>query len=136
MKRLQLKCCSRFFFETPDFEYSIVIEQVPGIPGQAVVIRWIEWVYNSNLFDIVALNNLFNSHFDNIVFSLYADIDIADLIDKIEELDEESAISISYNPVELDSCVIKLNGLDFPIEVGKILFLYLIVIKPAHAICF
>ena len=51
------------------------------------------------------------------MFSVWEDIDIPALIDKIEELGDKSGITVSFNPVQMNECKVNIEGLGYLIEV-------------------
>jgi Caspase domain len=104
--------------ETNDFDYSITISQAEGEPSQAVLIRRMEFIENYKLFENPHFDSIFDSHFDNIVFDIFNEISIPVLVDKIEELDETSGITVSYDALNLSNCFIKIQGLEYTIEVS------------------
>ena len=57
---------------------------------------------------------------DNLEFGLPKKVDIEELIDSIEALDDEdSAITVNYNPADLSSCTVVLSDLDYEIKITQ-----------------
>jgi hypothetical protein len=103
--------------ETPDFDYSISISQSKSDPSEYVVIRNLENFKNSDIINNPAFNKVFSSHFDRLTFDLNKSIKIETLIDKVEALEKGSLISIDYNPLDLSTCKIIIEGLNYEIVV-------------------
>lgn len=102
--------------ETPDFDYFIEIGQSDSDPAKYVVVRTLENVSNSNVTAGEKFNEIFSEHFDRLVFRLPKAINIESLIDKIESI-QDSSIKVKYNPTNLDSCRILIEGFSHEILV-------------------
>lgn len=96
---------------TPDFTYTIVIEQSDRKPDEYFLIRKLTHFRNSELVLTPVFNSIFSNHFDTLEFELSNKLNIEDIIDKIEDLGDESDIKVYYNPKKLDSCTISIKGL-------------------------
>lgn len=103
--------------ETLDFDYSITISQSGVAPETYIVTRRLENFRNSEIIANAVFNEIFSSHFDNLVFYFSYSINVIALIDKIEALDECSPIKVKYNTSDLSKCKIEIEGLDFSINV-------------------
>lgn len=103
--------------ETPDFDYSITISQSETEAGLYIITRKLENFRNSEIIFNADFNDIFSGYFDNLVFDLSKRINITELVDKIEALEEDSPIKVSYNPADLSKCRIDIDGLDYSINV-------------------
>ncbi|WP_409415729.1 caspase domain-containing protein [Flavobacterium sp. PS2] len=103
--------------ETPDFDYTITITQSESNPSEYVVIRSLENFKNSDIVKNSGFNKVFSRHFNKLTFDLSKSIKIENLIDKVEALEENSPITVDYNPSNLNSCKIFIEGLDYEIFV-------------------
>jgi len=105
--------------ETDSFDYNVELDQEGNNPEQYVIVRRIENIRNAKLMNDPVFNSIFSRHFDNLVFDLNGIVDIASLIDTIEDVQDKYEISISYDPSVLDRCTIILPGAeDYPVEVS------------------
>lgn len=97
--------------ETPDFDYSISISQSESDPGEYIVTRRLDNFKNSDIVSRPEFNSVFSNHFDNLVFELSNKVSITKLIDTIETLEDDSPIKVHYNPANLKTCTISIQGL-------------------------
>jgi len=81
--------------ETPDFEYSLTIEQSESDVKEYILTRKLEKLNNADVINGKALNEIFNSHFDHLSLELPKKIDIEDLIEFLEDMDDDQ-ITVTY----------------------------------------
>lgn len=103
--------------ETPDFDYSITIEQSATDPGEYVITRSLENFKNSDVVTNPEFNAVFSRHFDKLSFELNKRINVTALIDKIEALDKGSPITVDFNHADMSTCKILIEGLNYEIVV-------------------
>lgn len=103
--------------ETPDFDYSITIEQSETDPGEYIITRSLENFKNSDIVTNPEFNAVFSRHFDKLTFELNKRINVSALIDKIEAFEKGSPITVDYNPSDTSTCKILIEGLNYEIEV-------------------
>ncbi len=102
---------------TPDFTYSMDIYQSDEDPGDYVLFRKLEGFRQSSAILEDKLNTIFSHHFDKLEFDLPGRVSIEGLIDTIEEFEENSPVSVKYNPNDTSSCVVSILGLEYDIVV-------------------
>lgn len=95
---------------TPDFLYSVIIQQSTEDPSDYVMIRQMEGLKNSKIIDNSEFNEIFSNHFDELRFQIGNKIDIEALIDRVEDLDNEN-IDVVYDDADLSYCVLKISGI-------------------------
>jgi len=105
--------------ETPDFDYSIYIEQSKSDPAEFILTRKLENFKNIEVLTTVEFNNVFAHHFDNLVFYLSRRISVIKLIDALEALDADSPIKVDYNPADLTVCQILIEGLNYDVVISS-----------------
>jgi len=103
--------------ETPDFDYSMTISQSDSNPSEYILTRKLENFRNSDMVSNTEFNVIFSRYFNSLVFDLSTRINVTDLIDKIEALDEDSLISVKFNPLETHKCSIEIEGLEYSVNV-------------------
>lgn len=97
---------------TPDFDYVIRITQSQQSPDCYVLARSLENFSNSNILANPEFNEVFKNRFDQIEFTLSEDLNVEDVIDKIEEIDNEELIEVDYESTDTSKC--KVSVKDFP----------------------
>jgi hypothetical protein len=102
--------------ETSDFDYIVTIDQSDTDPEEYIITRKLENFKNSEIVFNPTFNEIFSSYFDCLSFDLNKEIDVNFLIDKIEELDSNK-LQVEYNPSNMQSCEIIIEGLDHTIKV-------------------
>lgn len=102
---------------TPNFDYNIAITQSEKDAGEYIIKRSLDNFKDSEIVSNPIFNSIFSRHFDRLNFELKSDIDIEELIDKIEAMDSNSSISVDYNPNDLSNCKIIIDSLDYEILV-------------------
>lgn len=91
---------------TTEFDYSVVISQSEGDPGVYILTRSLENFKNSQILNSDAFNNVFAEFFDEVEFNTKQKIDVEELIDKIEDIDDENVISVSYDLSDTSKCTV------------------------------
>lgn len=89
---------------TTEFDYSVDVKQSEDDPGVYIITRSLQNFKNSQILDTEEFNNVFSDFFDELEFRTKQTIDVDELIDKIEEIDDESIISVSYNVSNTSKC--------------------------------
>lgn len=102
--------------ETPDFDYNITIEQSVADASEYILTKKLENFRNSEIVSNPSFNEIFSNDFDKLSFELNTNINIEELIDRIEAL-EESPITVEYNPADLSKCRILIDDLRYEILV-------------------
>ena len=102
---------------TPDFTYSMEIYQSDDDPADYVLLRKLEGFSYSNAILEDELNSIFSSHFEKLEFELPKGVNIEELIDTIESFENDSPVTVEYNPADPSTCVVSIEGLDYDIEV-------------------
>ena len=98
---------------TPDFEFTITYSQKADNPAEYRVIRELTRLDKPSLLAEDWFNNLFRRDFDEAVLEFTDSIDVADLIDKIEDAGN---IDVDYD-ANSTYCTITLGGFDGEITI-------------------
>ena len=103
---------------TPDFLYSVVVEQNEENPKEYVLTRVLEGFQNSEILQNKIFNDIFSKHFDELNFRLDKEVEIEQLIESIEELDNEG-IEVDFDFTDTTWCRIKIEGLEYEVLVKE-----------------
>ena len=95
---------------TPDFTYTLEIRQSDKSPDEYLLIRKLKHFKNSELVFTPEFNSIFSDFFNVLKFELQNEIDIEEIIDKIESLDIGDNIVLDFNPKDLDSFTLTVKG--------------------------
>lgn len=109
--------------ETSHFDYSITVEQSEDDPSEYILIRRLENLTDLNFASSIALSKIFSRHFNKLYFETEKDINITDLIDRFEDL-KDPGIKVYYDDADLSSCQIKIEGLNYEIQVDPFSIMY------------
>ena len=91
---------------TTEFDFSVEISQSEDDPGVYIMTRSLQNFKNSQILDTEEFNNVFSELFDELEFRTKQTINVEELIDKIEEIDDESIISVSYGVSDTSECTV------------------------------
>lgn len=95
--------------ETPDFDYSIEIFQSDEDPGEYIIRRKIDYIKNPKIIENEIFNRTFTGAFNTLKVDFPTDIDLEELITKIEDMRNED-INIDYDPSTLEYLSIEIKG--------------------------
>jgi len=101
---------------TPDFDYVIQITQSKERADYYILTRSIENFSNSEILTNPEFNEVFKNKFDQIEFTLSEELNVEEVIDKIEEIDNEDLISVYYERTDPSKCTVSLKDLAGTIE--------------------
>ena len=103
---------------TPDFLYSVTISQNESNPSEYKITRLLEGFQNSEIIQNDIFNDIFSKHFEELNFQVSTDINIEELIDKVEGLEDES-ITVDFDHTDTTWCKLVLEGLEYQVYVDK-----------------
>lgn len=95
---------------TVDFDYVVRVTQSQAKPDKYILTRSIENFKNSDILNDEEFNKIFSDTFDELEFRLKKKLNVADVIDKIEEIDNEEIISVEYEHTDTSCCRINIKG--------------------------
>lgn len=102
---------------TPYFDYEVTVSLNPDDPSEAL---WTRQIVNIREPDKVLTDDFekaFRGMFDTLEFASGKTVDIASIVDQIEDLDHH-AITVNYDK-SLDWCTISVNGMDSVIRITR-----------------
>jgi hypothetical protein len=104
---------------TADFDYVVSIAQSSEKADRYVLTRSIENFKNSDILNNTEFNEIFSDTFDELELRLKKRLDVAAVIDKIEEIDNDELISVDYDHTNTSICIVKIKGLNGHIELTE-----------------
>ena len=108
---------------TVDFDYVISINQSQERADTYIITRSIENFKNSDILNNPEFNELFKGTFDELKLFLNKKINVDDIIDKIEEIDNEEAISVKYDRTDTSNCTVRIKDFEGKIIIMKNAFI-------------
>jgi uncharacterized caspase-like protein len=95
---------------TVDFDYVITVTQSQDRADKFILTRSIENFKNSDILNDPDFNEIFSDTFDELELRLNKRLNVANIIDKIEEIDNEELISVEYEQTDTTNCRISIKG--------------------------
>jgi hypothetical protein len=96
---------------TTEFDYSVEVTQSDEDPEVYILTRSLDNFKNSQILDTKEFNDVFAEFFDEIEFKTKQKIDVEKLIDKIEDIDDEDTIGVSYNLSDTSKCTVTIPSI-------------------------
>jgi hypothetical protein len=100
---------------TPDFCYSVEIAQDESDPSDAILTRTISEIRDPSILQSDEFQELFGNWFDQVELSLEGEVDVEDIIDRVEA-DDASGLECEY-PEDCSRCTIEPEEGDWHIVV-------------------
>ena len=100
---------------TPDFEFWVECAQDSEDPASAVISHRLTNI-SPKIIDDDGFNQVFESSFDDITFEFKTEVDVADLIDQLEELDAKN-VELDY-PADCSYCDLTIEGSKLEIRIS------------------
>jgi len=97
---------------TPDFEFWVECAQDSEDPASAVISHRLTNI-SPKIIDDDGFNQVFESSFDDITFEFKTEVDVADLIDQLEELDAKNVELIILRIVLIATLPSRVRSLRF-----------------------
>jgi hypothetical protein len=94
---------------TTDFDYVVRVTQSTFKANRYVLTKSVENFKNSNILSKDEFNRIFGETFDELELSRNKKINVADVIDLIEEIDDEELVRVEYETSDTSRCKIYLN---------------------------
>jgi len=104
---------------TTSFDYTVEISQSEDEAGCFMLTRSLQNFKNTEIINSENFNKVFADFFDEISFYTMQEIDVVKIIEKIEELDKEDRISVSYDYADTSKCTIKIPTLSQSLYVNE-----------------
>ena len=104
---------------TIDFDYVLSISQSSSHADRYVLTRSIENFKNTNILADEVFNEVFEGYFDRIEFRFNQKLNVEKIIDDIEDIDDETKISVKYDRINTRRCTILLAGFDGKIHLSE-----------------
>lgn len=105
---------------TKYFDYSVEVMQSKKDAGKYVIKKELaNFAVDFDLMDDETFNECFDREFDSLFLPISGSISVETVIDKIEEIDDDSIISVIYNRSDLSSCKVVLPEFSGEIVVRK-----------------
>jgi len=95
---------------TIDFDYVVSVTQSTDRADRYILTRSIENFKNGDILNNPDFNEIFKDTFDELELRLKKRLNVADVIDKIEEIDNERLISVEYEHTDTSNCRINIKG--------------------------
>ncbi len=95
---------------TVDFDYVISVTQSTDRADRYILTRSIENFKNGDILSNPEFNEIFKNTFDELELRLKKRLNVADVIDKIEEIDNEELISVEYEHTNTSNCRINIKN--------------------------
>ncbi|MCK4619265.1 MAG: caspase family protein [Desulfobacterales bacterium] len=96
---------------TTEFDYIVVINQSEDDAEAYLLKRSIENFKNSEIIYSEKFNEVFDEYFDEIELKTKQEIDIESLIEKIEDIDDDDVLSVSYDLSDISECTITIPSI-------------------------
>ncbi len=104
---------------TTEFDYSVEVTQSGDDPGVYIITRSLQNFKNSQILDTEEFNEVFSELFDEIEFRTKQTINVEELIDKIEEIDDENIISVTYSVSDTSECTVLIPSISTDLFVSS-----------------
>lgn len=102
---------------TPHFDFNIAITQSEDDAAEFIITRSLENFKDNDIVLKPEFNKIFSRHFNRLNFELNRAIDVEEFIDNIENMENDSPISVEYDLTDLSNCIVTIDGLDYKIYV-------------------
>jgi hypothetical protein len=104
---------------TLDFDYIVSVTQSKERPDKYILTRSIENFKNSNILNNPDFNAIFENSFNELEFRSIKNINVVNIIDKIEEIDNEDLIKVNYERTDITMCKVYLNNFEGYISISQ-----------------
>lgn len=89
---------------TMDFDYKIKVTQSQDKAGKFILTRSIENFKNSDILNNPVFNKIFSETFNKLELRVNKRLSVANVIDKIEEIENEEFIRVEYELTDVTNC--------------------------------
>lgn len=104
---------------TTEFDYYVEVYQSDESPNIYILKRSIENFKNSEIIYSDRFNEVFDDYFDEVELKTNKKIDVESLIDKVEDIDDEDIISVSYDYSDTSKCTVTIPSISQEIFVQE-----------------
>ena len=103
---------------TPDFTLNISIEINPNSIAGYLIVTEVTNIENPDLIIAEEFASVFERCFDKVIIDFPCGISVEDIIDKIEDYEDQAAVSVDY-PADASFCTVNFKGLSAMIRINS-----------------